>query len=149
MGVPKDWFGHLPMFVRKKKNKSGLISVQIIDKSSGKYKVLNTIGSAFENAEVEKLLDKGKQWISDHFGQYELDFQNEKELLTTFIYGIRQITIAGTELLLGKIFDQIGFNQIQDGLFRHLVMARICFPVSKLKTTDYLYRYHAIGIDEM
>lgn len=148
MGVPKDWVGPFPMFVRKKKNKSGLISVQIIDKSSGKYKVLNTIGSAFENAEVEKLFHEGKQWIRDHFCQYELDFQNEKELFTSFISGIRQITIAGTELLLGKIFDQIGFNQIEGGLFRHLVMARISFPVSKLKTTEYLYRYHAIGIDE-
>jgi hypothetical protein len=47
MGVPGVIFS-LPwgMFIRKKKNKSGLISVQIIDKSFGKYKVFKTLGSS-------------------------------------------------------------------------------------------------------
>jgi hypothetical protein len=30
------------MFARQKKNKSGVISVQVIDKSSGKYKLIKT-----------------------------------------------------------------------------------------------------------
>jgi len=34
------------MFIRKKKNPSGVISIQIIDKSLGKYKVIRTIGSS-------------------------------------------------------------------------------------------------------
>jgi hypothetical protein len=44
--------------------------------------------------------------------------------------------LAGPELLLGKLFDEIGFNKIKDELFRHLVIARLCYPVSKLKTTE-------------
>ncbi len=32
------------MFVRKKKNRSGTVSVVIADKSSGKFKELKTIG---------------------------------------------------------------------------------------------------------
>jgi len=40
------------MFVRKKQNKSGVISVQIIDKSSGKYKVVKTIGSSSDEKQV-------------------------------------------------------------------------------------------------
>jgi transposase len=48
---------------------------------------------------------------------------------------------------LGKIFDEIGFNQIEDILFRQLVIARLCFPVSKLKTTDFLSRYQHLNID--
>ena len=137
-----------PVFLRKKKNKSGIISVQVIDKSTGKYTVVKTIGSSINEKEVEKLFYQGHQWIKNHLGQYELDFQNEKQLFSAFIAGIKQITVAGTELLLGKIFDEIGFNQIPDDLFRVLVIARLCFPVSKLKTTDYLQKFHSIGIDE-
>ncbi len=36
------------MYIRKKKNKSGVVSIQIIDKSTGAYRVLQTIGSATE-----------------------------------------------------------------------------------------------------
>jgi len=129
-------------------NKSGVISVQVIDKSSGKYKVVETIGSSSEASVVEKLCNEANQWIKNHAGQLELDFQNERQLYSRFISGIRQITITGTDLLLGKIFDQIGFNQISDELFKPLVLARLSFPFSKLKTTEYLYRYHGIQINE-
>src|ERR1019366_6309878 len=44
-------------------------------------------------------------------------------------------------------FDEIGFNTIKDELFRHLVLTRLCYPVSKLKTTDYLFKYKGITID--
>ena len=53
----------------------------------------------------------------------------------------------GPELLLGKIFDEIGFNAIKDELFGHLVLTRLCYPVSKLKTTDYLFKYKGLSID--
>ena len=136
------------MFIRRKKNKSGLISVQIIDKSSGKYQVLKTIGSSFDANEVESLFNEAKHWMRDHSGQFEIDFQNERVLYSKFIKGIRQITIAGIDLLLGKIFDEIGFNQIPDDLFKPLVLSRLSFPRSKLKTTEYLYRYHGLQFHE-
>jgi transposase len=44
--------------------------------------------------------------------------------------------------LLGKIFGDIGFNEVQDVIFRQLVFSRLTFPVSKLKTSDYLGKYH-------
>jgi len=39
------------------------------------------------------------------------------------------------------LFDQIGFGVIPDRLFRDIVIARLAYPTSKLKTVDYLYRY--------
>ena len=48
---------------------------------------------------------------------------------------------------MGKIFDEIGYNIIKDELFRHLVITRLVYPVSKLKTIDYLYKYKGIGIN--
>ncbi len=55
--------------------------------------------------------------------------------------------LAGPELVLGKLFDEIGFNKIPDELFRYLVITRLVYPVSKLKTTDYLFKYKGIIID--
>lgn len=47
----------------------------------------------------------------------------------------------GIQYVLGKIFNDIGFNQIKDNLFKDLVLYRLVYPKSKLKTTEYLYRY--------
>src|ERR1700675_1469210 len=135
------------MFVRKKLNKSGIISVQIVDKSTGKYKMVKTIGSSSEGLEVDRLVDKGEQWIKDRLGGIEIDFSNTREKTAEIIDHIEQINVAGTELLLGGIFNQIGFGQIPDSLFRRLVLARLCNPVSKLKTRDYLIRHHSYFIE--
>ena len=51
------------MFIRKKRNKSGSVSVQLISKYSGKYKVVKTIGSSRSEQEIEKLYFLGKQEI--------------------------------------------------------------------------------------
>ncbi len=136
------------MFIRKKKNKSGVISVQIIDKSTGKYTVKKTIGSSSDAIEINKLYHQGQTWIKNHLGQLELDLFNEQKLFKTFVSGIEEISIVGTELLLGTIFDEIGFNVLQDTLFRQLVLARICFPYSKLRTTEFLKLYYSIDLDE-
>ena len=44
----------------------------------------------------------------------------------------------------GNLFNQLGFNVIKDELFRHLVVARLAYPTSKLKTVVYLYRFRGI-----
>ena len=48
------------MFVRKKKNSSGSISVQLISKNNNKYKLVETIGCVKNEDEVEQLLQKAK-----------------------------------------------------------------------------------------
>jgi hypothetical protein len=60
------------MFVRKKKNPSGVVSIQIIDKSHGRYKVLTTIGSSFDIAEIQRLFHQGKKWIDAHCGTRDM-----------------------------------------------------------------------------
>jgi hypothetical protein len=126
------------VFVRKKRNKSGVISIQVIDKSSGKYRLLKTIGSSSVTSEVDRLFNEGKEWIKRQTGIQELDFTDYNHHTQLVIQGIEQISVLGPEILLGKIFDDIGFNQIKESLFKQLVLARLCFPVSKLKTTPDL-----------
>jgi hypothetical protein len=135
------------MFVRKKKNKSGLVSIQIIDKSSGKYKMIKTIGSSKNLIEIENIIQKGREWIKEKQGILEIDFSNKRQTAEQFLDSIEQINISGTELLLGKLYDEIGFNKIQDEYFKILVISRLIFPVSKLKTVDYLQKYRGISID--
>lgn len=135
------------MFVRKKPNKSGIISVQVIDKSSGKYVVLKTIGSSSDKFDIEKLVEQGNTWIKNHYGQTEFDFTNEIELANRFLNSIEQVTVQGTVLLLGQIFDEIGFNKIPDMLFKQLVIARLSFPASKLKTTELLSSHQFLNVE--
>jgi len=58
-----------------------------------------------------------------------------------------QIRTIGPELVFGKVYNHIGYNKINSDLFRHLVIARLAFPLSKLKTIEYLYRYQGIIFD--
>jgi transposase len=135
------------MFVRKKKNPSGVVSVQIIDKSTRKYKMIKTVGSSSDPVEIVRLFREGEGWITSRIGQTEIDFTDEIQITRQILDNIEQIKVQGTEILLGKIFDEIGFDAIPDTLFRQLVIARLSFPVSKLKTTDFLSKYQFFSID--
>ncbi len=137
------------MFLRQKPNKSGVVSVQIIDKSRGRYRMVETIGSSSDAAEINLLVEKGKGRIKAISTQSDLNFdaKNEQQLVDLFFSGIKGLRLVGPELLLGKIFDEIGFGTVKDKLFRPLVLTRLCYPASKLKTTDYLFRYQGISVD--
>jgi transposase len=137
------------MFIRKKPNKSGSTSVQIISKSSGKYKVIKTIGSSKNEQDLEKLYFLGKQELERLNTQPKL-FVSESDAIVDQVFDALQnasIKTVGPEIIFGKIYDSIGFNTIEQELFKHLVIARLAFPLSKLKTIDYLYRFQGITID--
>lgn len=132
------------MFVRKKKNKSGSISIQIIDKSSGKYKVVKTIGSSNDLKEIDKLYMEAYETISLLHKQNTFKFlsSNDENILSfTQSLSNSNITAVGAKLVFGRLFDTIGFNIIKDKLFRDLVLSRIIYQGSKLKLVDYLRRY--------
>lgn len=137
------------MFIRRKVNKSGVVSVQIIDKSSGKYRVAKTVGSSSDPAEVNRLVEEAHLLLPSLTGQanFNFDIDREKELIDLFFNGIKEVSLAGPELVFGKLFDEIGFNKIKDELFRHLVISRLAFPASKLKTKDYLFRFKGIEVE--
>lgn len=137
------------MFIRKLKNRSGSISVQIISKKFGKYKVLKTIGSADSEQKIALLIYQAKQEISFIEKQEGLFVFENDALIESYLSSLEnaQIRTVGPELIFGKIYDSIGFNAIEEDLFRHLVISRLAFPLSKLKTVDYLYRYQGVSID--
>lgn len=134
------------MFVRKKKNPSGVISVQIIDKSDGGYRVLKTLGSSSDLSTIEELYRHGKIWISNQMGLHDIFEQatkeaEEKQFVELLLSRVENILINGTQLILDKVFKSIGFDSLNDNILKHLVTARLSQPLSKSATVDYLKTY--------
>ncbi|MEM6526304.1 MAG: hypothetical protein AAF693_21095, partial [Bacteroidota bacterium] len=137
------------MFLRKLKNRSGSTSVQIISKAHGKYKVVRTIGSGFTEQEIKKLWYLGKQELERVSAQSKIFISAQDTVVEHAMESLANASIrtVGPELIFGKLYDHIGFGLIQEGLFRHLVIARLAFPLSKLKTVEYLYRYQGVSLE--
>lgn len=135
------------MFVRRKKNPSGVTSVQVIDKSSGKYCVVKTIGSSSVDSIILDLIKIGNDWIKEQQGLGDLfeAYHAEKEeinLTEHLLSKIDNILINGTQLILEKVYKSIGFDKLNDDILKFLVIARLSNPLSKSGTVDYLKSYY-------
>jgi transposase len=131
------------MFVRKKINPSGIVSVQIIDKSKGGYHVVKTIGSSADASTIESLCIKGKKWISCYLGEQDIfEVHNkvveERQVTEYLLSNIENILLNGVQLILNNVFKLTGFDLIEDEIFRQLVIARLSQPMSKAATVEYL-----------
>jgi len=137
------------MFIRENKNRSGSVSIQIISKSRGAYKVIKTVGCATQRHAIERLKHLARQEIERLQSQSQLFKSEQDELIEDVISSLSNSSVStiGPELIFGRIYDYIGFGHIKEELFRHLVISRLAFPLSKLKTTEYLYRYQGKMID--
>jgi transposase len=136
------------MFIREKKNSSGSVSIQIISKAHGSYKVVKTIGCASMLHEIGELKNQARAEILVLEKQLSI-FPSEQDRIVFDAFSSlsnSSIRTVGPELIFGRIYDYIGFNAIEEELFRHLVISRLCFPLSKLKTTEYLYRYQGVRV---
>lgn len=141
------------MFIRKNKNRSGSISIQVISKTGGKYKLKKTFGSGKTEEEIELLYQRARQYIQEQQMTINLFINKEDALIESYLETISngQIRVIGPELIFGKVYDAIGFGEVKEELFRHLVIQRLYQPGSKLKTIDYLYRFMGIkkSVDEV
>lgn len=142
-------FVHLTMFIREKPNKSGSTSIQIIEKRKGKYKVVKTLGSSKSKEGIQLLIYQAKHELNKIMQQGVLFDSEQDAMIEGYLTTLKSsnIRIIGPELVFGKIYDSIGFGELKEDLFRHLVISRLVFPLSKLKTVDYLYRYQGISLE--
>lgn len=123
--------------------------MQVIQKINSRYRVVKTVGSATTRQEIEKLVNLARQEIDRLTAQPKL-FASESDVMIEQAFAQltnSNIRTLGPEIIFGKIYDHIGFGAIREGMFRHLVIARLAFPLSKLKTIDYLYRYQGTSLD--
>ena len=112
---------------------------------------MKKFGVAQSEEEADEMFRKAQSWLHTHDGQQELDFDDRKgkevEETERFLSNIDNVLINGTQLLLDQVYDSIGFNQIPDEILRHLVIARVSQPRSKLATVDYLKSYYDEDVD--
>jgi len=123
------------MFVRKKKNRSGSVSIQIIQKVNRLNKVIKTIGSSSNPNEIESLYHKALYEMPRLYGSTLFDPPQEVDIKDLSNDNIR---VVGPDLVFGRIFNHIGFNKIKDPLFKDLSISRITHPGSKLNLSEYL-----------
>ena len=135
------------VFIRKNKNRSGSYSVQIVSKHRGRYKVLKTLGSGRSEQEIEFLFQRAQQELQKLDGSSSLFVNRDDAKLESFISDLSnsQVQVIGPELIFGKIYDTIGFNQVESDLFRHLVITRLFHHGSKLEAIDYLQRFSGVS----
>lgn len=124
------------MFVRKKRNKSGSISIQILQKVNGKNKLIKTIGSSSTAEEIDFLYQKALYELPRLYGATLFDPVVVEPKISEL--NNDDVRVVGPELVFGRLFDHIGFNQIKDQLFKDLCISRITHPGSKLKLSEYL-----------
>jgi hypothetical protein len=121
------------MFVRKKRNRSGSTSVQVISKSGGRYRVIKTIRAAGEEQEIARLVELGKLFVKRCGGHRTLfpEEEHDNAVVLDFVQTLQNAAIrtVGPDLIFGRLFDEIGFNAISEQLFRDIVIARLVYPI--------------------
>lgn len=136
------------MFIRRKPNKSGSISVQIIEKRNGRNKVIRSIGSSKDEERLKRLEGQAQFELQLLIRQLKFEFgTSAREHEALELLQTASVRAVGPERILGKIFEKIGFGGITDELFKEIVLARLVYPASKLKTTQYMLQHQGKEID--
>ncbi len=120
------------------------MSIQIARKINRKNKVIKTIGVARSKREEELLFLLARTELERLQGMQTLFVEHDDLVIENFVNGIANdhLQIVGSELILGKIYEKIGFpNDGSCNYFRNLVLCRLVYPGSKLKTADYFKQH--------
>jgi transposase len=131
------------MFVRKKKNRSGTTSVVVVDKTKSKFKEVKVFGISDDKDKIEALFQEAKNWVSERehglnlFRVHQNEVE-EQQLIGHLLSNIEQVLLNGSHLLLNQVFKKVGFDAIEDTIFKALTIARLCEPLSKAGTVEYL-----------
>ena len=129
----------------------------VVEKLRGRYREIQTVGIAKDESDLSVLRQRGLGWIRrrelelqpelDLFGEERIAMEKEREMTERVLSNIDNILLNGTELILDRVFDRIGFNRIEDVVFRKLVQSRLSFPASKAATVEYLKNYYDEDVD--
>ena len=86
------------MFARKKRKRSGSVSVVVVDKAGGCFKEPVTIGVSTDSKEVDRLVMEGREWIYKKEGELRprLDLLGEER-------EVRQAEVEETERMLSHV----------------------------------------------
>lgn len=104
---------HFYMFIKRKKNRSGTVSIVVAEKISGYYKELTTIGVDRTQEETDSLIMKGRKWIDeqqecqhprlDLFGEERNKCEEELLSAKQMLSCITNISVNGAVLILVRV----------------------------------------------
>ena len=120
-------------YIRKVRTASGATAVQIAQKVAGRHRILDHVGSAHTEAEVAALVAVAHDRM--YPGQQEFD------LFPAEVNRSGTIETKSSRWLwetLEAAYQQLGFDAVGDGVFEHLVLARVIEPASKAETVRIL-----------
>lgn len=147
------------MFVKRNKNRSGSISIQVLQKQGRSNRLVRTFGTSTDEQILQRWEIEAKAWAEEQTNGPSL-FENEgmetvkcASDYDAIFSSIAQndLTLVGPELVYGRLYDKIGFNNIHTSdneLFKSLVVTRLYKPGSKLRTREYLHYFMNKYYDE-
>ena len=113
------------MYVRKKNNRSGTVSVVVVSKQLGSYKEIRIVGTSSKESEIEEFVRRGKDWIRqqnplpDMFDQYDRE-KAARETVEYFLDHVENILLNGPRLILNRVYGLIGFESINDAILKSM-----------------------------
>jgi hypothetical protein len=139
-------------YVRKVRTVSGAVAVQVVRKHRGQREILAHVGSAHTDAELGILLERARRIATGDQEVLDIEVAARAErvadvanwragMLVSLPTGPKGApaasgrTAATSSRLLydviGAVYDWLGFDVVDDRVFRDLVIARIVEPTSK------------------
>ena len=148
----------MSLHIREKKNKSGSVSIQIVDRKNRGYKVIETIGCAKSEKEKQLFLSIANKRVKQlnkklYPTLFDIDETDNSDNLEFINLSNKELIPIGDELIFGRLFKELGCNSInldnkKRKLFKSLVISRILYPGSKLYLIDYLEYFKKESIDK-
>jgi hypothetical protein len=139
-------------YVRKVRTASGAVAVQVVRKHRGQRTILAHVGSAHTDAQLGILLERARRIAAEDQGVLDIEVTARSQRVDgvadwragALLLGPGEpagapappgrITATHSRLLydvIGSVYDWLGFDVVDDAVFRDLVIARIVEPTSK------------------
>jgi hypothetical protein len=146
-------------YVRKVRTASGAVAVQVVRKHRGQRTILAHVGSAHTDAQLGILLERARRMAAEDQGVLDIEVAARTQSVdgiadwragelipaTTRPKGAAappgRTAATHSRLLydvLGSVYDWLGFDVVDDAVFRDLVIARIVEPTSKVDAARVL-----------
>ena len=128
--------------VRRVPTASGATAVQIVDKTGGRYRIVEHLGSAYTPEQLAALVAAGKAKLADPWQlALEFDVEDKPRAAGAVVKSSRSGILIDT---IRAVYDRLGFDAVDDEAFFQLVLARLVEPTSK---SDSVRVLGELGVD--
>lgn len=132
--------------IRKVKTHSGSTAIQVGYYRGKRFKLFKHIGSTKDSQKLAELIGIAREYIFSHSGQLPLNFNPQSdEILYKRGIRVQQSRLDTAYHYLERVYQQLGFENLDNDVLKHFVMIRVLEPSSKMKSIELLKKY--FGLD--